>query len=97
MVLTRVDKNTENGSVFPYFCLFVEYWSPTHANVVSPPIPLEMNFKEKMLLADITHPKFVFEARFPLIDHVQIVCSNDEVVNIYDYNYNVVAGLLNIQ
>ena len=35
MVLTRVDKNAENESIFPYFRLFVEYWPPTaHFNVV---------------------------------------------------------------
>jgi hypothetical protein len=49
-----------------------------------------------MQLAEVIHLEFVLKIRFQLIDNVHIVCQYDEVVYIYDYNHNVMAGLQNI-
>ena len=49
-----------------------------------------------MQLVKVDHLKFALEARLQLFDHVSIACQDDEIY-IYDYNYNVIASLSNIQ
>ena len=64
-----------------------------HDNGAGPPIILRVNSEEKMQLNKVTHFKIVLEAIFQFIDDVHIVCQNDDVVHIYDYNHNVVVNL----
>lgn len=64
-----------------------------HDDDARPSIPLEMNFGEKIQLAEVIHLKFALEARLQLVGHIYIDCQNDKVVYIYDYNYNVVEIL----
>ena len=44
-----------------------------HGNDARPSIPLEMDSKEEMQLAEVTHLEFPLEARLQLLDYVHIV------------------------
>ena len=68
-----------------------------YGNGVGLPIPFKMNADQKMQYAEVTHLEVTFKASLLLIDHVHVACQNDEVIYVYDYNYNVVASLQTVQ
>ena len=50
-----------------------------------------------MQLAKVTHLELVLEARLQPVNHVHYICQINGVVYIYDYRFNVVIGLQNVQ
>jgi len=50
-----------------------------------------------MQFVEVIHLVYMFKDRLQLVNHVHIAYQNDEVVDICDYNHNIVVNLQNIQ